>query len=241
MTRTPSLSPRLRAFVSQSPLERRRIVGFVTEAAQATRAGARVLDAGAGEAPYRELFVHCDYVTSDWAKSPHAGARHADIVASLDALPLHEGSFDAVLCTEVLEHVANPSSVLRELYRVLAPGGRLWLTVPFAAALHEEPYDYYRYTRHALRALLEDTGFEEVTVDALGRYFTAMAALAWSCGASIGVTRARSDLARRVLAAACRGMARALPRLDRLDRRGALTLGYACRAVRPSGALQAAR
>jgi SAM-dependent methyltransferase len=236
MTRTPSLSPRLRAFVRQSPLERRRIVRFVSEAARATGPGARVLDAGAGEAPYRELFLHCDYVTSDWANSPHPGARRADIIASLDALPVPDGSFDAVLCTEVLEHVANPSSVLRELYRVLAPGGRLWLTVPFVAALHEEPYDYYRYTPHGLRSLLEEAGFEEVVVDALGRYFTAMAALTWSCGASIGVTRARSDLGRRVLAAACRGLGRALPRLDRIDRRGAMTLGYACRAVRPQGA-----
>jgi ubiquinone/menaquinone biosynthesis C-methylase UbiE len=72
---------------------------------------------------------------------------------------------DAVLSTQVLEHVADPLSVLAEFFRVLKPDGRLWLTAPFVWYLHEEPYDYYRFTSHGLRFLLERAGFIEIEVN----------------------------------------------------------------------------
>jgi SAM-dependent methyltransferase len=227
-------SGELDAFVAQAPVERRRILAFVARAAAQTPAGARVLDAGAGDAPYRELFRGCEYRTADWAQSPHAGGRSADVVAPLDALPLGDDSFDAVLCTQVLEHVARPDAVLAELRRVLVPGGRLWVTVPFVGELHEEPHDYWRYTSHGLGRLVEEAGFADVAVEPLGGYFTALATLAWNGGASLGVGADARDLPRRVLAAALRGAARGLPRLDRLDRRRALPVGWACSARRPA-------
>ena len=67
-------SARLRAFVARAPLERELILTVVREAAAAAP-GARVLDAGAGDAPYRELFAHADYKTTDWTESVHEGAR----------------------------------------------------------------------------------------------------------------------------------------------------------------------
>ena len=222
----------LQAFVAEAPVERRLILSFVSAAAARTSEGSRVLDAGAGDAPYRELFSHCEYRTADWSKSPHPGARQADIIAPLDALPVGAESFDAVVCTQVLEHVAAPAAVLAELHRVLAEGGRLWLSVPFVGELHEEPHDYWRYTSHALRMLLEEAGFVDTSVEPLGGYFTALAALAWSGGTSIGVRADRRDLPRRILAAALRAVARALPLLDRLDRRRALPVGWACTARR---------
>ena len=152
------------------------------EAAAAAPAGARVLDAGAGDAPYRELFAHTDYKTTDWTESPHPGARSADIIASLDALPVEDASFDVVLCTQVLEHVAEPARVLAELRRVLRDGGELWLTVPFVGELHEEPHDHYRYTSYGLQGLCERAGFGEVRTWPLGGYFTAMAQLARNMG-----------------------------------------------------------
>jgi SAM-dependent methyltransferase len=224
----------LAEFVAQAPVERRRILEFVSRAAAQTPGGARVLDAGAGDAPYRELFGGSDYRTVDWAQSPHAGGRSADVVAPLDALPLADASFDVVLCTQVLEHVARPAAVLGELRRVLVPGGRLWVTVPFVGELHEEPHDYWRYTSHGLREVVETAGFAEVTVEPLGGYFTALGTLAWNGGASLGVTAEPRDLPRRALAAALRGAARALSRLDRLDRRRALPVGWGCSARRPA-------
>ena len=72
-----------------------------------------------------------------------------------DMAPVPGGSYDTVLCSEVLEHVADPAAALAEIRRVLKPGGQLVLTVPFLGRLHEEPHDYYRFTRHGLRTLLE--------------------------------------------------------------------------------------
>lgn len=230
-------SDRLRAFVAQAPLERELILAVVREAAAAAPAGARILDAGAGDAPYRELFAHADYKTTDWTESVHEGARRADIVASLDALPVPDASFDVVLCTQVLEHVPEPAAVLAELRRVLRPGGALWLTVPFVGELHEEPHDHFRYTSHGLRGLCERAGFGEVRTWPLGGYFTAMAQLARNGGLAIGAGTGRDELGLRVVAAALRAVARVLPAADRLDRRRALPLGFACHAVAvPAGA-----
>jgi SAM-dependent methyltransferase len=224
-------SPRLSAFVAEAPLERELILAVVREAAAAAPPGARVLDAGAGDAPYRELFAHTDYKTTDWAESVHEGARRADIIASLDALPVPDASFDVALCTQVLEHVPEPAAVLAELRRVLRPGGELWLTVPFVGELHEEPHDHYRYTSHGLRGLCERAGFGEVRTWPLGGYFTAMAQLARNCGLAIGAGTGRGELGRRAVAAGFRAAGSVLPRLDRLDRRRALPIGFACRAV----------
>ena len=232
MTGLPGTSERLRAFVAEVPLERRVILDLAAGAARALEPGARVLDAGAGEGPYRELFGHCDYTSTDWSHSPHPGAHGADIIAPLDALPLPDASFDGVLCTQVLEHVADPSAVLAELHRVLVPGGSLWLSVPFVGQLHEEPFDYFRYTGYGLRTLLEGAGFAAFEVEPIGGYFSSLGLLLHACGLSIGVESTRADLPRRLLAGACRAIGALLPRLDRLDHRRALPLGYTCRAVR---------
>jgi SAM-dependent methyltransferase len=230
-----SRSPRLTEFIAASPFDREAIHAFMSRAAASLPAGARVLDAGAGDAPYRELFAHCDYRTSDWSNSVHEGGRSADVVASLDALPLPDAQLDAVLNTQVLEHVADPQAVLTELGRVLAPGGELWLTVPLVNELHEEPYDFFRYTPYGLTTLLERAGFEVVAIEPLTGFYTTLAMLLRHAGLITGV-RERGDVRRRVLAAACRGAAHLLPRLDRFDQRRALPLGYGCRARRsPAG------
>jgi SAM-dependent methyltransferase len=235
------MSPRLRAFVAEAPLERTHIAAFLSEAAATMQPGARVLDAGAGQAPYREFFDHCTYVTSDWAQSQHPEAARSDVIAPLDNLPLESASFDAVVSTQVLEHVAEPRTMLAELHRILAPGGRLWLTVPFVGELHEEPFDFYRYTNHGLRHLLEAAGFRELSVEPIGGYFSAMAALSRNCGLAIGATTKHADVPRRVAALIGRALASVLPSLDALDRRRALPLGYRCRAMRPEDAASTSR
>ncbi len=73
--------------------------------------------------------------------------------------PFVDCSFDAVLCNQVLEHVFNPHEFVAEMHRVLKPGGRLVLTVPFVWDEHEQPFDYARYSSFGLRALFEEKGF----------------------------------------------------------------------------------
>jgi SAM-dependent methyltransferase len=91
-------------------------------------------------------------------------------------LPFRDDIFELAVCTEVLEHTHSPELVLRELQRVLKPGGKLLLTTPFAFPIHYAPTDYYRFTRFGLAHLLHDWEIEslsEATSDgaALATYF----------------------------------------------------------------------
>lgn len=226
-------SSSLQAFIAESPLDRPHIARFVADAAATLAAGTRVLDVGAGSAPYRELFGHCEYVTSDWAQSMHAEARQADIIAPIDALPVADGSFEAALATQVLEHVARPGAALGELHRVLAPGGRLWLTTPFLWELHEEPNDFFRYTGHGMTVLLEDAGFTDVSTQPFGGWYSATGQLLRNYGSITGWDRREAGFARRGAAWLVAQIGAPLARLDRLDRRRGLPLIYGWSARRP--------
>jgi SAM-dependent methyltransferase len=131
----------------------------------------RVLDVGAGEAPWRDLLpVGVEYVGVDADLSGEFGMRRQSNIIYYDGkrLPFDDASFDHVLCIEVLEHVPDPSTFLADLKRVLRQGGTLILTVPWSARLHHLPYDYSRFTRFGLVALLDTAGFSGVTIEERG-------------------------------------------------------------------------
>lgn len=216
----------LEDFLAESPLDRPHIHAHVRRAAHSLPAGSVVLDAGSGTAPYREVFADMAYRTSDWAGSVHDEALNADIVAPLHQLPVPDGTFDAVICTQVLEHVPDPLAALTEVRRVLRPGGAVWITVPHVWELHEEPHDYFRYTIYGLLSLLERAGFEAVEVESYGGLFSVLGQLMRNAGSITGVT-ADSGPVRRAVAMATFKLGPPLRRLDRLDRRRGLPLGYA--------------
>jgi SAM-dependent methyltransferase len=143
---------------------------FLTQASKVVRPGERVLDAGAGRAPYRRLFEHAQYETADFMAMSTMKYRQPDYVCDLSAIPVEDGRFDHVLLTQVLEHLPEPGRVLAELHRVLAPGGRLWLTAPLFYAEHQAPYDFYRYTQYGMRHVLETAGFEVVSLEWMEGY-----------------------------------------------------------------------
>lgn len=118
----------------------------------------KLLDVGCGKKPYANL-IHVDaYIGLDVPTSMH-GTQQVDVIGTVLGLPFKDEVFDSILCTEVLEHVPDPVAALQEMRRVTRPGGVLLLTVPLSEQLHEEPYDFYRFTRYALTYLLDKTGW----------------------------------------------------------------------------------
>lgn len=135
-------------------------------------AGARLLDAGSGEGRFRSLFEHTRYTGVDLTVGDEAwNYAGLDAVSDLVDLPFGQDTFDAAVCTQVLEHVPQPGRVLGEIARVLKPGGRLYLSAPQSWHQHQKPYDFYRYTSFGLRYLLENSGLQVESVRPLGGYF----------------------------------------------------------------------
>jgi len=126
----------------------------------------RLLDVGPGESPWRDLLPQGEFIGVDADMSGEFGMRHQSEITYYDGkrLPYDDNSFDHVLCTEVLEHVTDPSASLTDLSRVLREGGTLILMVPWSARLHHLPHDYGRFTRFGLLEFLNVTGFTSVTI-----------------------------------------------------------------------------
>ncbi|HLM27169.1 MAG TPA: methyltransferase domain-containing protein [Thermoleophilaceae bacterium] len=227
------LSEPLRRFVSEVPYERRPILEFVRAASESLPPGVRVLDVGAGEAPYRELFDHVDYVTLDWSGSLHEEAKEADLKGSADALPLQDEEFDAVLMTQVLEHLPQPLEALQEARRVLRPGGRAYLTVPLVWELHEQPFDYWRFTAAGLGRLLDQAGFIEIEARARNDCFSTLAQLMRNAASAMGTAPDGLDERRKMAAKALWSISEQVAALAPLDANMTLPLGYAATARRP--------
>lgn len=227
------ISEALRRFVAEAPYERRSILDFVMAVASEVEPGTVVLDVGAGDAPYRELFAHTTYLTNDWEGSVHTGACQADVVGLASALPVESSSIGLVLCTQVLEHLPEPSQVLRECLRLLIPNGQIALTVPFVWQLHELPHDYYRYTPAGIEHLLMQAGFVDIAIHPRNDAFTTLAQLmlnvAWTMGRAPDGLDQRREHAQEVVSSLASEMARLAP----LDVNHIFPLGYAARARRP--------
>jgi SAM-dependent methyltransferase len=124
----------------------------------------RVLDYGCADVPYRRFFgAGVDYVTADLPGNPQASVEIRDD----GSLPCEDESFDAVVSTQVLEHVDDPALYLSECRRVLRPGGRLLLSTHGMMLYHPDPVDYWRWTCAGLRRIVEDAGFDIVRFEGI--------------------------------------------------------------------------
>jgi SAM-dependent methyltransferase len=132
----------------------------------------KLLDVGAGSSPYEELIMASgkvsEYIKLDFASSDYHQGHELDLTWDGKTIPLNAASIDTVFMTEVLEHAHKPVELLREVRRVLKPGGILFMTVPFTWPMHELPFDYHRFTPIALRAYLEEAGFDVKGIQLLG-------------------------------------------------------------------------
>jgi SAM-dependent methyltransferase len=126
----------------------------------------RLLDLGCGKAPlygaYRALATEVTCV--DWAADAHI-----DLECDLSQpLPFADGAFDTIVLSDVLEHIPEPALLWREMARLLAPGGKILMNVPFFYWLHAHPHDYYRYTRFALERFVAQNPLTLLTLRPLG-------------------------------------------------------------------------
>lgn len=144
--------------------------------------GAMVLDVGAGTCPYKEFFSHCHYFSQDFKK--YQGIKlggkteygDIDIESDITAIPIQDKSFDVILCTEVLEHVIDPQGALREMIRILKPGGKLLLIAPLGSGVHQAPFHYYGgFTRYFYERVLPSLGMHIVEIIPNGGFFALLA------------------------------------------------------------------
>jgi SAM-dependent methyltransferase len=215
-------------------LGRRELARAVAEACRSWKPGDSLLDVGCGAQPYRKWVEErgLSYTGVDWTSSMHVPDHDDTIRWDLNVVPwpLADAAYDAILGTEVLEHVPDPPRLMAECARVCRPGGMMLLTSPMVWPEHEAPNDYHRFTRFGLCRLCEQAGFQVERLEARGGWpmvFAQLIGFKVNQGRSRTRIRLTKVLAWPVVAA-----------LTALDRRGhgetnhPLTLGYSVYARR---------
>ncbi|NQT30395.1 MAG: class I SAM-dependent methyltransferase [Candidatus Saganbacteria bacterium] len=215
---------------------------FMRRIAPQIQPGDILLDAGAGNQPYRKLFSQANYESCDYQVVLEESNQATDIPQTfhcdLENIPKPDNTYDAIICNQVLEHVKRPQKVVSEMFRVLRPGGKLFLTTPQCSGLHMPPHNYFNFLEFGLRFLFEQAGFEIVSIKPLGGIFWVQGKVLQKCHEAF-MSRVPSsfkwlvfplDLLLRILLAIISFF---LFYLDGLDRKKAWTLGYGCYCVKP--------
>ena len=157
-------------------------IKWIEETLRKIPEGLTILDAGAGELQFKKFCSHLKYIAQDFGQYHGDGDiglqtgtwdnSKLDIVSDILSIPLADHSVDAIMCTEVLEHVPDPLGAIKEFTRLLKPGGYLLITAPFASLTHFAPYHFasglskYFYEKH-----LPDNGFEITDLQLNGNFF----------------------------------------------------------------------
>ena len=124
-----------------------------------------VVDVGAGQCELEMFFQDSNYIGIDLAVGDdNWDFSKLSVFGDVQQLPFESSFADAALNIWVMEHIPNPQSMVDEMYRILKPGGKVFLVVPFALHEHQQPYDYYRYTRFGVKHLFDTAGFTNVNV-----------------------------------------------------------------------------
>lgn len=157
-------------------------VRWIEEALKKIPAGLTILDAGAGESQFKKFCGHLKYIAQDFGEYHGEGQvglqmgswdnSSLDIVSDILSIPLPDHSVDAVMCTEVLEHIPDPIGAIKEFSRLIKPGGYLLITAPFASLTHFAPYHFASgLSRFFYEKYLPENGFEIKALELNGNFF----------------------------------------------------------------------
>jgi ubiquinone/menaquinone biosynthesis C-methylase UbiE len=202
-------------------------------------AGSRVLDLGGYKFRKRGAFDIASYpVRVTYANLSRS--QQPDVQTDAASLPCKSECFDAVVCSELLEHVDDPKAVLQEMYRVLKPTGVCLISVPFLFHIHADPCDYGRYTDHYWRMQLQKLGFDNINIEAQGLFWSVAIEMlrAWFYE-RVKQGRLQSAVLQRLITAlVAKGRQAAFRREQRVEAFDhafikRYTTGYGIRVVRP--------
>jgi SAM-dependent methyltransferase len=137
-----------------------------------------IYDVGCGAKPFQHFLARVAraHVGIDMDDGFY-GSGAVDIIGVADRLPVRDGVADAVLSSQVIEHLPDPDEALREARRILKPNGLLFISFPLLFPLHAAPYDFFRYTEHGFEAMCKRHGFEVVERHVMGGFWYAAAIL----------------------------------------------------------------
>ncbi len=149
--------------------------------------GSKILDAGAGEQQFKKFCTHLDYVSQDFAQYQPENLNYGlqmdnwdygklNIISDIASIPVADQSFDAIMCTEVFEHIINPREAIKEFSRILKKDGYLIITAPFCSLTHFAPYHFYTgFNRFFYETELEKNGFSIIEATPNGNFFEYLA------------------------------------------------------------------
>jgi SAM-dependent methyltransferase len=178
----------------------------------------KLLDIGCGKMPYKEYILRNSKVSNYIGLDIESAINYdpnitPDFIWNGKVMPFESDSFDCAFGTEVLEHCPEPELILKEVFRILKPGGTFFFTVPFLWNLHEVPNDEYRYTPFALKRHLTNSGFKGIEIKASGGWHASMAQM-------LGLWVRRSEMSenkRKIMSIFIKPIIKYLLKLDKLD------------------------
>lgn len=156
---------------------------WVKDRLEKVPAGSKILDVGAGEMVFKKWCQHLSYTSQDSNQYTGRGnnkglqtvdwnTKNIDIVSDITRIPVENSSYDAILCTEVLEHIPYPEMAVQEFRRILKPEGKLLITAPFASIVHFAPYYYANgFSKYWYEKVLPENGFVIEELKSNGNYF----------------------------------------------------------------------